>query len=272
MRPSTDKDYISQFYTKHGYYTPLNALPADITKKAAKRIIEIETNPPSKIKHPWNLKAHLLADWIYNLAAHPSVLDSIEKIIGPNILIQAADIFVKHPQGKKKINWHQDANYWGLDPFELVTGWIALTDTTIENGCMRYMPGTHKQNKIKHIETYAEDSALTRGQEISKEIDEDKSVPVLLKAGQIALHHCLTVHASAPNNTKEYRIGMAVRYIPCHVKQSEGPPMSAILVRGHDDFGHFRYDPIPKNSFSKNEITAHDNAMKPHAETNYSTA
>ena len=272
MQISIKKNHISDFYSNNGYYSPLDAIPSNIAKNAAQKIIEIDTNSSLSLKHPWNLKAHLLADWIYGLATHPSVLDSVEKIIGQDILIQAADIFVKPPKGVKKINWHQDANYWGLDPFELVTGWIALTDATIENGCMRYMPGTHKQNKIKHIETYAEDSALTRGQEISIEIDEEKSIPVLLKAGQIALHHCLTAHASAPNATEDYRIGMAVRYIPCHVRQSSGPPMSTILVRGRDEYGHFNYDPIPKNSFGVDEIAAHEHAMYPHAETNYSTA
>ena len=112
---------------------------------------KISKNPYIEIKHPWNLQAHLLSNWIYQLCVYPKVLDAVEKIIGPNILIQSADIFIKPPQCLKYINWHQDANYWGLEPFELVTGWIALTDVFLENGCMNYLPKSHLNNKIKHI-------------------------------------------------------------------------------------------------------------------------
>ena len=103
---------------------------------------------PINIKHPWNLQAHLLADWIYDLCVAPKLLDAVEEVIGPNILIQSADIFIKPAKGKKHINWHQDANYWGLDPYELVTGWIAITDVNLENGCMNYLPKSHLHQKI----------------------------------------------------------------------------------------------------------------------------
>lgn len=271
MTTTTEHNGIFSFYEENGYYFPLDAIPPDMAQKAAKRIIDWDQNPPA-LDHPWHLHAHLLADWVYDIAAHPAVLDAVEKILGPNILMQAADIFAKPPKGWKKINWHQDANYWGLEPFEVLTGWIALTDASVENGCMRFMAGTHKNHKIQHVETYAEDSALTLGQELNLEIDEEKSMPVILKAGQMSLHHCLTAHASAPNTTDAYRIGLAVRYFPCHVKQSDGPPQSAILVRGQDDYGHFNSDPIPKTSLGADEIAAHSVAMAPHAATKYSTA
>ena len=122
---------------------------------------------------------------------YPTVLDAVQAVIGPHILLQAADIFAKPAHGTRYINWHQDANYWGLDPFELCTAWIALTDVFPENGCMRFMPKTHLQQKLPHNETFAADSDLTRGQEIALDIDESESVPVILKAGQISLHHCL---------------------------------------------------------------------------------
>ena len=105
--------------------------------------------PPAHLKHPWNLKAHLLFDWIYALTVHPAVLDAVESVLGPDILMQAADLFVKPAQGRQHINWHQDANYWGLEPFEICTAWIALTDVFPENGCMRFLPGTHLQSKSR---------------------------------------------------------------------------------------------------------------------------
>jgi ectoine hydroxylase-related dioxygenase (phytanoyl-CoA dioxygenase family) len=125
---------------------------------------------------------------------------------------------------------------------------------------------------MQHIETFAENSALTRGQEIALEIDQSITVDVALKPGQISLHHCLLAHASGPNTTDNARIGLAVRYLSTHVRQSEGPPMSAILVRGNDAYRHFRTDPAPSGAFTPETIAAHAAAMAPHKVSGYATA
>ena len=263
---------IADRYSQQGFYFPVEAVPTDMANNAARRVEQLMAAPPQGLKHPWNLKAHLLFDWVYALTVLPDVLDAVEAVIGPNILLQAADVFAKPAHGSKHINWHQDANYWGFDPFELCTAWIALTDVFPENGCMRFMPGTHRQSKLPHNETFAADSDLTRGQEIAVDIDESKTVPVILKAGQISLHHCLLAHASGPNTTDSPRIGVAVRYLPAHVRQTEGPPMSAILVRGEDRHGNFVCDTPPSRELDATAIAAHDRAMTPHAAANYATA
>jgi ectoine hydroxylase-related dioxygenase (phytanoyl-CoA dioxygenase family) len=265
-------DEIKKLYDSNGYFFPLDVIPEDMAKNAALRIKKISIHPPSKIIHPWNLQAHLLANWIYNICVYSKVLDAVEAVIGPNILIQSADIFVKLPKSTKHINWHQDANYWGLEPYELVTGWIALTDVFPENGCMDYLPKSHLNKKINHIETFDKNSDLTRGQEINLKIDKDKKIPVILKAGQMSLHHCLLAHGSGPNLTDNYRIGIAVRYLPTHVRQTEGPFISMILARGKDKYNHFVKDKIPKGDFDETTIAEHDKAMTPHAPSNYATS
>ena len=265
-------DNFKNFYETNGYYLPIEVLPLNLVKQASSKIEKIYTNPYSHIKHPWNLQAHLLANWIYDICVYPKVLDAVEILIGSNILIQSADIFVKPPKGTKHINWHQDANYWGLEPFELVTGWIALTDVYPKNGCMNYLPKSHLNNKINHIETFDKNSDLTRGQEIDLRIDKNKEVPVNLKAGQMSLHHCLLAHGSGPNLTDNYRIGIAVRYLPTHVKQTEGPPISMILARGEDKYNNFIKDKIPKGDFDSIAVEEHDKAMTPHALSNYATS
>lgn len=268
----SDRNAIKEFYSEHGYAFPIDAIPPDMARDAVGRYKQLMETPPQGLGHPWQIKTHLLADWVFALTTHPAVLDAVEAVIGPNILMQAADTFIKPARNEKIVNWHQDANYWGFDPFELVTGWIALSDVTPENGCMRYLPGSHLQDKVAHIETFAENSALTRGQEIALEIDEAATVNVALKPGQIALHHCLLAHASGPNTTSTPRIGLAARYLPTHVRQTQGPPMSAILVRGQDEFGHFRNDPVPQGAFTPETIAAHADAMTPHKVSNYATA
>ena len=263
---------IKKFYESNGYYLPIDVMPSDIADEVSFKLEKISKNPNPNILHPWNLQAHLLANWIYDICVNPKVLDSVEAVIGPNILIQSADIFIKPPKVTKFINWHQDANYWGLEPFELITGWIALTDVFLDNGCMNYLPKSHLLNKIHHTETFDKNSDLTRGQEIDLRIDKDKQVPVILKAGQMSLHHCLLAHGSGPNLTDKHRIGIAVRYLPTHVKQTYGPSISMILARGENKFNYFQKDKIPKGDFDKITIAEHNKAMLPHAASNYATS
>ena len=263
---------IKKFYETNGYFLPIDVIQSNIAVETSIKLEKISKNPDPKILHPWNLQSHLLSSWIYSICSNKKVLDSIEAVIGPNILIQSADIFIKPPNGNKHINWHQDANYWGLEPFELVTGWIALTDTFPENGCMNYLPKSHLSNKIHHIETFDKNSDLTRGQEIDLNIEKDKQVPVILKAGQMSLHHCLLAHGSGPNLTNQYRVGIAVRYLPTHTKQTYGPPISMILARGEDKFNNFQNDNIPKGDFDDITIAEHNRAMLPHATSNYATS
>tara|TARA_B110000444_G_C18651193_1_gene506133 strand:+ start:32 stop:829 length:798 start_codon:yes stop_codon:yes gene_type:complete len=263
---------INKFYKENGYFFPLNVLSKNVALGSAKKIENLYINTPVNLKHPWNLQSHLLAKWIYQITINKNILDAVEKIIGPNILIQSADIFVKPPHGSKFINWHQDANYWGLDPFELVTGWIALTDVFLDNGCMQYLPKSHLNQKINHIETFDKNSDLTRGQEIDLNINKKKELHIELKSGQMSLHHCLLAHGSGPNLTNGYRIGMAIRYLPTYVKQTSGPPISMILARGEDKFNHFIKDTIPTGNFRVSEIETHAKAMLPHAPSNYATS
>lgn len=259
-------------YHRDGYIFPLDAVTTDHALDVATRFAQVDPREIGSLKHPWHIKAHLLFRWIYDLTVQPAVLDAVQSIIGPNILMQAADLFVKPPHHTKIINWHQDANYWGFDPYTLVTAWIALSDVFPENGCMRYLPGSHVKSKLRHVETYGADSDLTRGQEIDLKIDEDKAVPVILKAGQMSLHHCLLAHASGPNQTDSPRLGLAIRFLPTHVKQTQGPPMSAILVRGEDHFHHFVEDTPPTGNLDSAAIAAHDRSMAVHAASGYATA
>ena len=113
---------------------------------------------------------------------------------------------------------------------------------------------------------------LTRGQEINLKINDKDVVPVILEKGQAALHHCLLAHGSGPNKTNSPRIGIAVRYLPTHVKQTKGPPISMILARGVDEYNNFKMDEKPTGDFDDKSIAEHDKASSPHAASNYATS
>ena len=181
--------------------------------------------------------------WAYDLGTHPRVLDAVEDILGPDILLWTVSIFPKYPRDPGYISWHQDGTYWGLDSVRVTTAWIALTDSTVDNGCMRVVPGSHRRPILPHRDTYAADNRLSRGQEIEVEVDERDAVDVVLRAGEMSLHHVNIIHGSNPNPSDGSRIGFAPRFTTPETRQIDGEPLTAVLARGRDRFGHFRLQP-----------------------------
>ena len=129
-------------------------------------------------------KSHLLFKWLADFIRSPSVLDPVEDIIGPDIMVWSTDWWLKEAKSPSYVSWHQDSQYWGLDSEKLVTVWVALSPSNIASGCMRYMPGSHLGPDLPHRETYHDDNLLTRGQEITEGIDEAKAVNVELEPGE----------------------------------------------------------------------------------------
>ena len=181
--------------------------------------------------------------WAYDLATHPRILDAVEDVLGPDILVWTVSIFPKYPRDPGFISWHQDGTYWGLDSTRVTTAWVALTDSTLDNGCMRVVPGSHRQAILPHRDTYAPDNRLSRGQEIEARVDEQDAVDVVLRAGEMSLHHVNIIHGSNPNPSDGSRIGFAPRFTTPETSQIDGEPLTAVLARGRDRFGHFRLQP-----------------------------
>jgi non-haem Fe2+, alpha-ketoglutarate-dependent halogenase len=154
------------------------------------------------------------------------------------------------------VSWHQDATYWGLDKPDIATVWLAFTPASIENGCMKFAPGSHRA-QLPHVDTFNEHNLLTRGQEIAVEVDEARAVCVELQPGEASLHHVLLAHGSAPNRSGDRRIGYAMRYIPTHVRQIAGERDSATLVRGVDEHGNFEPEPRPDSELSEAALAFH---------------
>jgi non-haem Fe2+, alpha-ketoglutarate-dependent halogenase len=197
---------------------------------------------------------HTFLRWVYRMISHPKVLDSVERVLGPNLTVRDSAWFVKMPGDKKYISWHQDGTYWGLHPPKATTAWIALSDSIPENGCMRVVPGSHKHLQ-PHQETFAEDNALSRGQEIAVAVDEKQAVDIVLHPGEMSLHDVAIVHGSRANTSDKPRIGVAVRYMPPEVAQEGDVRRLALLVRGSDDYGYVDLiDPPQHDDPSRNDM------------------
>lgn len=225
-------------YEQDGIFFPIRVLNAEEVSRFRTAFEEVEARLGGKPKAVELSQTHLYFRWAYDLATHPAVLDAVEDVLGPDILIWTTSIFPKYPHDPAYISWHQDGTYWGLDSTQVTSAWIALYDSTVENGCMRVVAGSHKQEILPHIDTYARDNLLTRGQEVAVEVKEEEATDVVLNAGEMSLHHVRIIHGSNPNRSDTKRVGFAVRFITPQVRQIGERPV-AVLARGRDDYHHF---------------------------------
>ena len=247
----------TEAFDRLGYHFPLRAFsPAEIA--AYRQHLEaFEAAHGGRLGGQLRNKPHLLFTWADALVHHERILDAVEDVIGPNILCWASGFFHKPARHPGFVSWHQDSTYWGLSEPDVVTVWVAFSDSVPDNGCMRVIPGTHLMDQLPHKDTFAEHNLLTRGQEVQVVVDPSLAVDVVLQPGEFSLHHVRLVHGSEPNGSERRRIGFAVRYVPTYVRQVAGPRDSAMLVRGEDRHGHFEPEPRPVSDFGPAEREAH---------------
>lgn len=247
-------------FERDGFHFPIRALSTAEARSYRDRLETYERETGGPIRSNWRHKVHLLFTWADELVRHPRILDAVEDIIGPNIVCWNTNFFIKEANDPGFVSWHQDSTYWGLDPADVVTAWLALSNAPVASGAMKMLPGSHKAGQVAHRDTFHEHNLLSRGQEIEVEVDDEDGVFVPLQAGEISLHHIRLVHGSAPNTTGDRRIGLAIRYIPTHVRQVKVRD-SAMLVRGEDTHGNFDWEPRPTTDLSPAALAAHENAM-----------
>ena len=241
---------LSDRYAAEGCAFPIDILSRTEATEYRARIEELELRPRGDHPFPY-VKPYLALTVVNELVRLPAVLDVVEEIIGPDILVWDGALIVKEPHAPGKFTWHQDLTYWGLAPKEgVVSTWLALSPSTPESGCVKMIPGTHTRDILPHRDTFGTDNMLSRGQEIAVEIDESQAVDVELEPGEVSIHHPHLFHRSAPNRSEDRRIGMNVQYIAPYVNQVVGTRDSAMLARGRDRVGNFEIETPPLSDFA----------------------
>jgi hypothetical protein len=225
-------------YRRDGVLFPIPVLSAEEVQHFSAAFFDLERRLGGKPSAGQLAQTHLHFRWAHDLATHPRVLDAVESVIGPDILVWTVSIFPKHAHDPAYISWHQDGTYWGLDSTRVTTAWIALTDSTARNGCMRVVAGSHARPIMPHRETYARDNLLSRGQEIQVDVKEEDATDVVLRAGEMSLHHVNIIHGSNPNRSDGPRVGFAIRFTTPATRQA-GERQPAVLARGRDNYHHF---------------------------------
>ena len=208
-------------YHANGYVTPRYRLPTDILAEL-RRSVEALIDANADVRPEQLVGAHIKKsqdtgvrgrDELLEFARNPDLLDIAEQLIGPDLILWGSQVFSKPASDGMAIPWHQDGQYWPMRPLATVTVWIAVDPATVENGCLRVIPRTHKGGLLPHESTDEAGLALNQGLTKSA-IDEESAVDIKLEAGQISLHHAMVVHGSKANLSSKRRCGYAIRYMP----------------------------------------------------------
>ena len=244
------------------YRIPENLLK-DINKLYQKLLTDNKKNPA--FSADFILGPHLDANGTYGVrgdpawlefARIPEILDMVEQLIGVNFILWGVTIFGKPAQTGKATPWHQDGDYYPIEPLETCTVWISLDGSTPEQGCMRYIPGSHRDRKIyshhfEHRDDYTLAQVIDEGQ-----VDLNQSRDIILQAGQISIHDVYLVHGSGPNLSDRRRMGLVLRIMPAtsfynhnsgKLKEDAGSPhgysnRALFLLRGEDSLNRNNFE------------------------------
>ena len=240
-------------YENHGFVSPIDVLTLEEAIKIKEEIEYIEKKWPDELIGLGRNNVHYISPIFDQVCHNSKILDAVESIIGKDILVGGTTLFIKDPDKKGFVSWHQDAKYIGFEPHNWVTAWLAITDANEENGCMRMWSGSHKEKIKKHKDTFNENNLLTRGQTVQNVPLED-TTPNILKAGQLSLHHPMIVHGSGSNKSNTRRIGFVIQsYIGTNVDQVIGK-VYVQQARGKDNFKYHEHTKRPSELMSKEDI------------------
>ena len=252
-------DRFSCDFERDGYYFPLDALDDQEVGVYRERLQEIlDSDHASRLGNRGQINnLHVFSPHVNEIIRTPAILDAVEQIVGPDILVWSTGIFVKPAHSASFVSWHQDLTYWGLSSDRQVSVWLAFSPVNEENGCMRFLPGSHRHGQLPHEDIVDQENLLTRGQRAVIDFDESESVRVELEPGQASLHHGHLLHCSGPNHSDHPRLGLVITYLSTSIRQTKSETDYAMLVRGTDEFRHFRDIPKPKALFDDDSLAFH---------------
>ena len=246
-------------YKDKGFVSPINIFSKDKMKEIRNEIELIENTIPGELEKSGRYNAHLISPLLDEVTHNSKILDAVQSLIGENILVCGTTLFIKNPNEQGFVSYHQDAKYIGLEPHNWVTAWVAITDSNEHNGCMRMWSGSHQDILKQHDQKFNEGNLLTRGQTVSN-VPKNETEPLILKAGQMSLHHPKVVHGSDLNHSNDRRIGFVIQsYIGTNVNQVIGK-MYVQKARGEDKYNYHEYSEIPFTLMGKNEIISQNKA------------
>lgn len=196
----------------------------------------------------FDIKCNLLFDWVYENATHPRLLDAVAGLLGNDLLLTDSVFRIKEPGSGTHYGWHQDSARILVEPAPAIV-YVAISDATVENGCLAVIPRTH--DGVRPFDLVENPGQARRRVARLREIDPSRAVYMELRAGEVAVFSANVVHGSAPNRSTAARFAILHDFTPAAARQSVGRG-SGQLVRGRDAFGHFAHEPVPSADFEAN--------------------
>jgi phytanoyl-CoA hydroxylase len=172
---------------------------------------------PKRVRNAFRL--HLYSQSFLDAAKHSNLIEPLEDLLGPHLRLYGSQVFAKPARVGTVVPAHQDMPYWPFEPYEMVSAWIALDDSTIENGCVRYARGSHKLGMLPHGPSGVVGNSL--GLLADDRVAALEEQPVEVRRGSCILHHSLTVHRSEPNTSEKPRRGLIYVYMSQNVKLTD---------------------------------------------------
>ena len=253
-------------FREAGYCGPVRVMSADEAGRYRAELERFERRWPGE-RDMLDQGASLLCPWIDEFTRLPGLLDPMEDLLGPNLLVWGVSLRLKEPDGRTFAGWHQDTAYCDIRPIVVIAA-LALSDCGSEAGCLRVLPGSHRGALLPHREHFGSDSLLTREQQIEAPIDEAAAVTLPMAAGEAVLFNNAICHSSGPNRSDDRRIVFLIEYVPTHAYQHV-PRESAMLMRGVDRFHRFDVDPRPAEEMSPAARAAWRRKVEAQAEVLY---
>ena len=171
--------------------------------------------------------------WL-EVCSHPRLLDAVEAVLGPNLILVFSSMFIKMPRDGMSVAWHQDNNYWpSVHGTDVVTVWLALDDADVENAAMSVIPGSHQGHREMETVLSGETEMLRKKVPVTPEM-EAGAVMLEMKAGSVSMHDSYILHGSQANDSGRRRAGYTIRYCSTDTAwvDMEEHPIPVFLVRG----------------------------------------
>ena len=236
-------------FHEHGFLPGIDVFGEEECDAFRSRVESFERARPDAVEWAFDIKTNLLFDWVHDLSCHRRLLDLVEDLIGPDILLTNSIFRIKEPGSATHYGWHQDAARIRVEP-GFVLAFIAISEATPANGCLRVIPGSQREVQPFDLVSYANRQVAR-----VREVDERHAVDFVLAKGQVGLLHCNTIHGSGSNRSSRRRVGLINDYTPPSARQSTGMG-SGQLVRGTDRWGHFAPEPVPAGTCTGKDVLA----------------
>lgn len=248
-----------------GFLSPFPLLDAAELKECQDGLARFEQwlgGPVNAIEDlKWRTMPYLHSPWAARLACDARVLDIVEDLLGPDIVLYTNTFFIKEPHSPTIAAWHQDSTYYGLEPKEVITVWIALSDASEAAGCMDALSFRGKPRQLSHVSRAVKNSVNRAAQVITEPLDEGEPVSMPLRAGEFSMHHGLCPHRSGPNTSNHRRIGLGMNYTIPGARSTGSVKPAAMLVRGVDRYGHFEWMQPAQAERDAAGLAAHERAV-----------